>query len=673
MRMFTTSLLHSVRFDGIRMTPGLAETEHVIPFRAVGSQFYKYKLLVEYLISGKPQLTLDGYDSVKELCLLHEMLSNTVEVYPRKNEKYFPKYKNSWCQNDYCVVEGGVIQTKWGVISPSHIVAGIAAALQEVSLDMREVIAVIQKEFNESGNYSQYTGFIDNIWIATIAGDLGEIVVQQAFNDPQFGKPGIWDNSLLPRFYYLQDRYHDMTAAEFLGAIDGSIFASQIKQWLSVLSLTRLSQLLDMYYSPRGIAYESSFKACERRSNFQELLKNNNWTEQTYKAAGLLMELGRTTKSYTSSLVDYSHRVTEKFKKEADMRLMEVSDCNIKVYAVPPLEILTIFDESWNNEDVEIFLGEFTETVNLGIYGSSMGIIDSNSGIWVTNVTDSIVQLYDNIQHSKNHWQIPLRLSKGLETVTNYLQNRTWTTCTTNSRIPRATVLLVLSNKAILDADDMQVSKEILKAIRKTYPETVIVYVTSSNNADGYLELVKNYASDVVIKAPEDSRHLIPQIMETLIKIPNRVMNFYCNNSETNVEDYVTPGETKIYEIHSEYLRRVDFIVKFKGYDYGDAYVCIFDSSTPYSKQCKGIGGNNEVSFLVGNYCLDKYSCSIQFSVTAGETNFKCSEFDCRFPDQIRIEITTTWTKRSGSTTIRYSILGVVVVLLGICLSFHEY
>ncbi|KAK4872272.1 hypothetical protein RN001_016396 [Aquatica leii] len=674
-RMFTTSLLHSVRYDGIMVTPGIAETDILIPVRAVGQQFYKYKLLVEYMISGRPQLTLDGYDSIKELCLLHEILSNTVEVRTRENKIHFPESENTSCQSKKCYVEGGVITTKWGVISPSHIIAGVAAALQEISIDMQEVVAIIQekeKEFSEAQNYSEYTGRIDNIWIATIAGDLGEVVVQQAFNNPQFGKPGIWDNAMLPRLYYLEDEHHDMTSAEFLGAIDGAIFASQVKDWLSILSLTRLSQLLDMYYSTRGIAYDTSYRACERRSNFHNLAKNNNWTEQTFQAANLLIEVGATSKVYTSSLLDYSNVVTERFNEEADLRTMEFTDCNKKSYSVQPLEIMAMFDESWTDYDTQIFVGTFAEAINLGMYGSAMGIINYNSGTLLTNVTDSIVQLYDDIGQAKNKWQTPLRLSKGLEAVINYLQRRTWTTCKAISRIPRATILLVLSNKAILGEDDMHLSKEILYAIKETYPETFVIYVTSPNNADSYLELVKGYVNDAVIKT-SDRQHLIPQIMEKLIKIPNRIIDFYCNNSKTTVEDYVTPGETNIYEIHSEYLRRVDFIVKFKGYDYGEASICVYDSKTPYNKECKGVGGTDEVNFIPRNYCSDKYSCKVQFSVTATKSNFKCAEFDCRFPDQVRIEITTTWTKRSGSTTIRYSIHGVVVVLLGICLSFHEY
>ncbi|KAF2891660.1 hypothetical protein ILUMI_14513, partial [Ignelater luminosus] len=86
MRMFTTSLLHGVRLDGVQQTPGVLETPYVVPYRALGKQFYKYKLLVDYLTSGKPQLLPRDSVNTKELCLLHEIISNTVHVWERGNE-----------------------------------------------------------------------------------------------------------------------------------------------------------------------------------------------------------------------------------------------------------------------------------------------------------------------------------------------------------------------------------------------------------------------------------------------------------------------------------------------------------------------------------------------------------------------------------------------------------
>lgn len=76
----------SVRFDGIEFSPKSAESQNTIPYRATGKQFYKYELLVDYLISGRPQLLPHDFMSTKELCLLHEITSNSVHIWERGNE-----------------------------------------------------------------------------------------------------------------------------------------------------------------------------------------------------------------------------------------------------------------------------------------------------------------------------------------------------------------------------------------------------------------------------------------------------------------------------------------------------------------------------------------------------------------------------------------------------------
>ncbi|KAF5281457.1 hypothetical protein FQA39_LY17775 [Lamprigera yunnana] len=410
MRMFTTSLLHSTRYDGVMYTPGLPETEFTIPYRANGKQFYKFKLLVDYMISGKPELILDELDSVKDLCILHEIISSTTQIYPGRDGNLCAKMKDvtykgvdDLLQDCCCFVEGGVVNTKWGVISPGHIIAGVAAALQEMSMEMQELVPIIQKKSNQTKNNFEYTGSINNVRIATIAGDLGELTLQQAFHKPQFGNYGLWNDTLLPRIYYLPDIRYEMTSAELLGGIDGAIFAENIKIWRSTIRRTRLSQLIDMYYSKRGIVFDNAYRACDRKSNLRRILEKYNLTEDTYKAANLLNEVSDLTwNPEPTSLLKYAEVVTAGFQKEAESQTTKYSDCNIQTYQVQPLEVLTIFDESWTRYEIEVFLGPLTEAIDLGFYGSSLGIINSESATWFTNVTDSLVQLYDDIYQSKH-------------------------------------------------------------------------------------------------------------------------------------------------------------------------------------------------------------------------------------------------------------------------------
>lgn len=125
-----------------------------------------------------------------------------------------------------CPIEGGVIKTKWGSISPGHIIAGVASALQETKVNFKKLVEVIQEERNTTSN-NRYVHSnmknISNVLVATVVGDLAEVTVRQAFSNPRIGNLGTWNNTYLPRVHYLNDKPHDMTSAELLGGIDGKV------------------------------------------------------------------------------------------------------------------------------------------------------------------------------------------------------------------------------------------------------------------------------------------------------------------------------------------------------------------------------------------------------------------------------------------------------------------
>lgn len=62
--------------------------------------------------------------------------------------------------------------------------------------------------------------------------------------------------------------------------IPGAVIASKIKEWTNVLSSTRLSQIVDMYYSNRGIGYNSTYKSCNRFLLYADLLESVELHEQ---------------------------------------------------------------------------------------------------------------------------------------------------------------------------------------------------------------------------------------------------------------------------------------------------------------------------------------------------------------------------------------------------------
>lgn len=121
-----------------------------------------------------------------------------------------------------CPQEKGVVKTKWGSISPGHLIAGVASALQET----HETFEVIYNSMTETASmplvassFSQTE--LSNVWISTVAGDLGEVVVYQASDTPIVGNEGYWNDTTFPRLYMSADGAQELTDAELLGGIDG--------------------------------------------------------------------------------------------------------------------------------------------------------------------------------------------------------------------------------------------------------------------------------------------------------------------------------------------------------------------------------------------------------------------------------------------------------------------
>jgi hypothetical protein len=185
-----------------------------------------------------------------------------------------------------CPVENGVIQSPWGAFSAGTVIAGIAAGLERQSVNVRDLIGE-----NHMGQMrmarQQALPTVDNRFAATLSGDIAEAVLRQVPATPiQVGAPGAWNNSAVPRWFFLSQRERlEMTDAEIRGGIDGLVMGSNIAQWRSNAQNLRLSQVLDMYYSQRGIfgrtTDERAVRACNRRALFPVVAPIERLREQS--------------------------------------------------------------------------------------------------------------------------------------------------------------------------------------------------------------------------------------------------------------------------------------------------------------------------------------------------------------------------------------------------------
>lgn len=124
---------------------------------------------------------------------------------------------------------------------------------------------------------------VDNRWAATLGGDLSEVTLLQGplSREISVGAAGAWNSTAVPHWYFLSQRERlEMTDAEIRGGIDGLALGLNIADWRRDISQLRLSQVLDMYYSNRGIL-SPKFRSCNRRELFTEFVPPNQLQVQT--------------------------------------------------------------------------------------------------------------------------------------------------------------------------------------------------------------------------------------------------------------------------------------------------------------------------------------------------------------------------------------------------------
>lgn len=128
-------------------------------------------------------------------------------------------------QTSDCPVEKGVVKSKWGSVSPGRIIAGVASALQLTHESFKTLSQTISTQSNSTNQrWELYNTLVSNIWVSTVAGDLGESIVNQAVENAEIGNVGYWNDTSYPRMYLVTGKNFDLTEAELLGGVDGNSF-----------------------------------------------------------------------------------------------------------------------------------------------------------------------------------------------------------------------------------------------------------------------------------------------------------------------------------------------------------------------------------------------------------------------------------------------------------------
>ncbi|KAL6440867.1 hypothetical protein ACFW04_003353 [Cataglyphis niger] len=652
MKTMSSSLMHRFKFDGIKYYKDIQAKNGIFPF-GFGRQNIKYKLIKE-MVPGKPQLFPFDTLTAIERCTLHLAISNTIMKESLHGtstlcQEIGQKLTDRALLDDLeCPKEYGIILTPYGTITPGAIIAAIAASLQHQNVELNQTINMISEIINitsDSVNHFEEIDFIvprnemihnrsmsyllllnstiklDNIWLATIAGDLAEMAVYQGpilNSDMELGATGFWNNTMRPNVYYLNNKngYFDATRAEIVGDIDGLIIAKKVQTWVDHFNSLRLSQILDMYYSNEGvILFDENIKVCDRKKAFPYAVPKTFLNEQTYAASYLLAHHnGIMFKSPEAlkQLVDYA--VTKFYIYANEHFLTELFCRNGKHY--PQVEVLIVFDGSWTKEYTMNFIATLIDDLDISMYGSKMGILHATSGQWLLNMTDSPSLAYYAVSNfTKISWPTHFNFDTILNTVFNYL-NETWQAKWQQHTIGNlGQVILVLAPLTLFSGTEQQTILKLLREIKHLYPEQ------DRSILGPNIDAIMQYLST------------IPRILKPvgMSKFANKSSKF-----KDEIEDYISPSKSITYRLHPQYMINAEKItITVHNFGYGIIKACSWNQFDE-KHVCQQIDVHKEINIIDDFKCINSRCPYMYLRIQNATSLNKCAEMECRSPNQVR-------------------------------------
>ncbi|CAD6222326.1 GSCOCG00000914001-RA-CDS [Cotesia congregata] len=719
LRQFTVSLLNRFRQDGIIENTESKPALGVIPYAPNSFQFYKNAAILK-LIQGNGLHFPNSSISLLERCALHFILSSTIDFKERGDEPTTCQTQNSpyrWKRNidkgtgdvetlspeeleiiknknneskegDFdpnsfypvlppnhpenaqykqpvtskCPLESGVIHTKWGTVAGGPLLAGIAAALQPEKIKISDLVF---RNWRLNENLSDVR--LDNKWLATLAGDLAEVVISQGpFKNLderfQIGIEGHWNSTVSQKYYFLnEDENVEFTAAEVRGDLDGLILANTVMTWYQSIPSLKLSQIFDMYYSDRGL-FNVSTRACDRRALLTSVAPNDTTSAQVYTAS-LALEKDISTASMSPELINsLSVKATNELFNFIPSSLNNDLGCDANLRSFNRLAVdLTIFiDTNWKFPAIQPILTLLLENCDINKYASNFTLINAFDGNVLINSSNNILDFYsfNETQYSsltmfKNGFDLPKSLEV-LKIREEQKLNREW-----ESKIggQRSEIVLILpSATASISDSDKTFCLDRLKTLKETVPDATLLFLTPGSK-DKWAEMTVDSINDIVSfsngNTKENSAQII-NLVNRMKQVPRRLINTQCGASYTSsgnsesYTNYLEPSGITFYRLHPNYFYKIEEenLPTIKIQSYSGTRLTICTSRDPIninvtSSNCVTTDTHSETI-----YCPDPtyiHECKpFYLSIAANDHSYSPCNAEperCRYPDMTKYTI----------------------------------
>ncbi|ETN67777.1 hypothetical protein AND_000398 [Anopheles darlingi] len=589
MRLLSAELVHRLRVDGIENVPGVAESEWVTPYSPRGIMVPKYTLLRQLVSNVPGRIDFETFLTPSEICHLHRMLSSSVEPLQRDDERLTcPQTLMSadgnpqapWITQNKaqksdsnrttfarpisrCPLELGTCRTHdFGTIAPGIVIMSIAAGLQPQNVLISEFVTAYGKRNPYENLETMETAdtrkqieklfasleSIDNMYAAGLVGDLAEVAFYQGptlVTNVSVGLAGAWNDTLLPRAHYLAENHAgrwEMTDSEILAGIDGHYLAQNVPQFVKRLRRLRLSQVLEMYYSDRGIPVASIEQVARRRrpskrpSRHAELRDTDEWftrgsrfrsvfDEEREAQHGTELQPPEITRAcqrreilrsiepdklkqetfkfvellqYTAGSVIVSDQLmqricdatVDRFFEQANLLLdTSVSSCPINERSLGKqlarrtnVDLTVVIDGSRNEYQNLQLISYLVELIEVSHYGSYISVVHGATGQYMVNRTNSISHAFEQLDRFQGSFPRQLSLSNSFAAIVETLSRQMDQERASFTVGTNAPVILVFAQSHRIVNADFESARRMLRGSFEQFPDLYFTFVTNDPN-----------------------------------------------------------------------------------------------------------------------------------------------------------------------------------------------
>uniref|UniRef100_A0A182MR66 Uncharacterized protein n=1 Tax=Anopheles culicifacies TaxID=139723 RepID=A0A182MR66_9DIPT len=601
-----------------------------------------------------------------------------------------------------CPVENGVVYTPWGSLMAGTMLAGIAAGLQPETVQLRDLLS--RSEQLRSRQLQPMV--VDNRWAATLSGDLAEVSllhVPAVENNVQLGAAGAWNRTVAPRWYFLSQREHlQMTDSEIRAGIDGLLMATNIAEWRNRANNLRLSQLLDMYYSHRGV-FNDTMRSCDRRDHFTTVAPMQQLREQTTAFSTVLdKEMQMPFTIMPQSIASFSDRAAEALANYIPTALNDLTcEATAIVMNDPTVwrtasDLYIFVDAAWPHRDVYSVVSNILDSVDVGRFGTNYTILNARDANVIVNTTHFLSdfhltytpQLHQTLPNGLN---IPNVFRRLREETNNLMASER----RTNNLSGRSKIALLIVHTDRVSEGDTNFAIQHLQIFREEVPDLRFLYL-AAGDPGRFNRFVRDERRDVFPLRELESGSVVDTVRVQLTPVirriqeePRRIVNPRCGNDwvqenwgSNSMNQFVEPRGVNFYRLQPNYFFREgnNRRLRIQGHGFATLTVCQSrwverprqnTTENRDSIQCRTIN-TDAYDIDLSNACDGHsviHTCPPLFVSVEGPMNppavIRCSEPECRFPDNARFAIVldNMGCFSSASRTVSSLLLAAIVAL----------